>query len=52
MSNIQGYKRFMMIFFVFVFAISFVMIAPSEAAETLKIRMAGQSPLEHQATIH
>jgi len=31
-----------MIFSIFVFAISFVMIAPSEAAETLKIRMAGQ----------
>jgi TRAP-type C4-dicarboxylate transport system substrate-binding protein len=41
-----------MIFSIFVFVMSFIMIAPSEAAETLKIRMAGQSPLEHQATIH
>jgi len=28
------------------------MIAPSEAAEPLKLRMAGDSPIEHQNTIH
>jgi TRAP-type C4-dicarboxylate transport system substrate-binding protein len=52
MFKIQVCKRLIMIFSIFVFVMSFIMIAPSEAAETLKIRMAGQSPLEHQATIH
>ncbi len=52
MFKIQVYKRLMMIFFIFVFVISLVMVVPSEAAETLKIRMAGQSSIEYQGTIH
>jgi len=51
MFKIQVCKRLMMIFSIFVFVISFIMIAPSEAAESLKIRMAGQSALDYPATI-